>query len=98
MPELFKGWDIVWCPEMIDTGHSIGWEYSRASIWSGMNFFMINPDLAVVHEAQKPLIKVLAQHGIETIPLKLRHTRTLSGGFHCVTLDIRRRGVLEDHT
>jgi glycine amidinotransferase len=98
MPELFKGWDVIWCPEMIDTGHSIGWAYSRASIWSGMNFFMINPGLAVVHEAQKPLIKVLAQHGIDTIPLALRHTRTLSGGFHCVTLDIRRRGVLEDYT
>jgi glycine amidinotransferase len=97
MPELFRGWDIIWCPEMIDTGHSVGWEYSRASIWSGMNFFMMNPRLAVVNEAQKPLIKVLAKHGIETIPLKLRHTRTLSGGFHCVTLDIRRRGVLENY-
>jgi glycine amidinotransferase len=98
MPKLFRGWEIIWCPEMVDTGHSTGWDYSRASIWSGMNFFMINPELAVVNEAQKPLIKVLAQHGIESIPLKLRHTRTLSGGFHCVTLDIRRRGNLEDYS
>ena len=29
---LFRGWNIIWCPEMIDTGHSVGWEYSRASI------------------------------------------------------------------
>ncbi len=98
MPEIFKNWDILWCPEMMDTGHSIGWEYSRASIWSGMNLFMINPHLAVVHEAQKPLIKLLARHKIESIPQKLRHTRTLSGGFHCVTLDIRRQGVLEDYS
>jgi len=98
IPQPFKNWDVIWAPEMIDTGHSIGWEYSRASIWSGMNFFMINPHLAVVNEAQKPLIKLLTQHKIETIPLKLRHTRTLSGGFHCVTLDIRRRGVLEDYS
>ena len=98
MPEFFKNWDVIWAPEMIDTGHSIGWDYSRASIWSGMNFFMINPNLAVVNEAQEPLIELLAQNQIECIPLKLRHTRTLSGGFHCVTLDVRRRGTLEDYS
>jgi hypothetical protein len=29
------------------------------------------------------------------IPLKLRHSKMLGGGFHCVTLDIRRRGTLQ---
>jgi len=24
------------------------------------------------------------------IPLELRHSRTLGGGFHCVTLDLQR--------
>ncbi len=96
MPNLFKNWDVLWCPEMIDTGYD--WPYARASIWSGMNFFMINPNLAVVNEAQLPLIKLLGKHGVDTIPLKLRHCRTLSGGFHCVTLDVRRKGTLEDYS
>ncbi len=96
MPDILKKWDIIWCPEMIDTGYS--WDYPRASIWSGMNFFMIKPDLAVINEAQKPLMKLLEKHGIDVIPLKLRNCRTLSGGFHCVTLDVRRRGSLEDYS
>jgi len=95
VPAVFRNWEIVWCPEMIDTGHA--GSYARASIWGGMNLLMIDPKLAVVNELQVPLMKVLAKHGIESIPLKLRHTRTLGGGFHCVTLDVRRRGTLEDY-
>lgn len=98
MPELFKKWEVIWCPEMIDTGHSPSWDYPRASIWSGMNFFMINPNLAVVGAAQKPLIKLLKKHGIDSIPLHLRNCITLSGGFHCVSLDIRRKGSLENYS
>jgi glycine amidinotransferase len=98
MPELFRDWEVIWCPEMIDMGYSSTWDYPRASIWSGMNFFMINPQLAVVNETQKPLIKLLAKYGIESVPLKLRNCLTLSGGFHCVSLDVRRRGILEDYT
>ncbi|MCB9766448.1 MAG: inosamine-phosphate amidinotransferase 1, partial [Alphaproteobacteria bacterium] len=95
LPALFKRWDVLWAPEMIDTGTT--WPYARASIWSGMNFFMVNPNLAVVNEAQRPLIRLLEQHGIDTVQVPLRHCRTLSGGLHCVTLDVRRRGTLEDY-
>jgi scyllo-inosamine-4-phosphate amidinotransferase 1 len=31
---------------------------------------------------------------VEVIPAQLTHTRTLGGGFHCVTLDVRRTGEL----
>lgn len=98
MPALFSNWDVIWCPEMIDMGYSSTWDYPRASIWSGMNMFMINPHLAVVNDTQVPLIKFLEKHGIETIPLKLRNCLTLSGGFHCVSLDVRRRGDVEDYS
>ena len=98
MPDIFKKWEVIWCPEMIDTGCSPSWDYPRASIWSGMNFFMINPNLAVVNQAQVPLIKLLEKHGIDTIPLPLRNTITLSGAFHCVSLDVRRKGTLEDYS
>ncbi|KIG11975.1 Inosamine-phosphate amidinotransferase 1 [Enhygromyxa salina] len=96
LPEVFRNWEVLWAPEMVDTGTT--WPYPRASIWSGMNFFMVNPNLAVVNGAQKPLIKALASKRIETATVPLRHCRTLSGGLHCVTLDIRRRGTLEDYS
>jgi N-dimethylarginine dimethylaminohydrolase len=41
------------------------------------------------------LIKLLEKHGLDVIPIKLRHSKMLGGGFHCVTLDVRRRGKLE---
>jgi len=96
LPEVFRGWDVLWTPEMIDTGTT--WPYARASIWSGMNFFMVNPELAVVNGVQKPLRTLLEKNGIETIGVPLRHCRTLSGGLHCVTLDVRRRGTLESYS
>ena len=98
IPEVFRNWDVIWCPEMVDTGYHESWPFARASIWSGMNFIMVNPQLALVNDAQLPLIRALAEHGVESIPIRHRHLRTLSGGIHCVTLDVRRRGVLEDYS
>lgn len=96
IPSVFKSWDIIWCPDMVDTGYD--WQYPRASIWQGMNFIMINPDLAVVNDKQLPLIRELERHGVMVAPLPMRQARSLSGGFHCVSLDIRRRGTLEDYS
>jgi glycine amidinotransferase len=95
IPPLFSSWEIVWCPEPVDTGY-VG-SHPRASVWQGMNIVMINPELAVVNELQKPLIAELEKRGIDVLPLPMRHARTLCGGFHCVSLDVRRRGVLEDY-
>jgi hypothetical protein len=35
--------------------------------------------------------------GVDVIPLKLRHSKMLGGGFHCITatLDIHRKGTLQ---
>jgi len=95
LPSFFKDWDVIYSPEMVDTGYS---GYTYASAWVGMNLLMINPHLAIVCKHQVELIKLLNKHKIDVIPLELRHSRTLNGGFHCVTLDTRRRGVLEDYS
>jgi len=68
-----------------------------ASKWIGMNFMMVNPGLAIVERAQEPLIRELAKRRVDVIPLRMRHARTMGGGFHCVTLDVRRRGALEHY-
>ena len=46
---------------------------------------------------QSALIALLESKGLEVIPLKLRHSRMMGGGFHCVTLDTRRRGKMESY-
>jgi len=95
LPEIFKKWEVLVAPEMVDMGYT---GVSFGSAWIGMNFMMINPNLAVVCKHQKPLIKLLESHKIDVIPLELRHSRTLGGGFHCVTLDVRRKGIFEDYS
>ena len=43
-----------------------------------------------VDKNQTELIKTLERHSMTVVPLELRHSRTLGGGFHCVTLDLFR--------
>jgi glycine amidinotransferase len=88
LPEPFRNWDVVWCPEPVDIGYFPG--YNHASEWVNMNLFSINPNLVVLEEHQEPTRKELEKHGIECKMLPMRHGRTLSGIFHCVTLDLER--------
>jgi hypothetical protein len=37
----------------------------------------------------------LEKRGLDVVRLKLRHAKMLGGGFHCITLDIRRTGTLQ---
>lgn len=61
-----------------------------ASEWIGLNLLSINEKLAIVDKKQTQLINKLKNQGVEVIPLELRHDRLLAGGFHCVTLDLKR--------
>jgi N-dimethylarginine dimethylaminohydrolase len=56
-----------------------------------MNTLSIDPDTVIVDAAQTHIIKTLEQRHFTVIPLTLRHSRTLGGGFHCVTLDLWRQ-------
>jgi N-dimethylarginine dimethylaminohydrolase len=94
LPDALSGWDVVYVEDMIDDG-STGTLLS--SKWVGLNLLMINPSLAVVDRRQTGLIDELECRGVDTLRLELRHARVLGGGFHCVTLDVRRRGSLESY-
>jgi N-dimethylarginine dimethylaminohydrolase len=48
----------------------------------------------VVDRDQTALIRLLEKEGLDVVPLKLRHSKMMGGGFHCVTLDIRRAGAM----
>ena len=88
LPESFRSWDVIWCPEPADIGYYPG--YNHASEWINMNLFSVNPNLVVLEKNQDPTRKELERHGIQCAMLPMRHQRTLSGGFHCVTLDLQR--------
>jgi N-dimethylarginine dimethylaminohydrolase len=97
MPEILKQWELIYSPPMENTDRYSA-DYLSKSIgsdWIDMNAFSISPNVVVVDRDQTALIKLLETHGLDVIPLKLRHSKMLGGGFHCVTLDMRRKGTLE---
>ena len=94
LPEMFRNWEVIYLAEVADIGYT-GTAY--ASKWIGLNFMMVNPETAIVDPRQIPLIRELEKRSVGIIPLQLRHARTLGGGFHCVTLDVRRKGGLETY-
>jgi scyllo-inosamine-4-phosphate amidinotransferase 1 len=95
LPPFLSDWERIECPELVDTGF-VG-PVARASTWIGMNILMLGPGQAVVDRRQPDLIRTLERHGVDVVTSQLTHARTLGGGFHCVTLDVRRKGSLESY-
>lgn len=87
LPECFKGWTVYYVNQVVEQGFH---EYPYASKWIGLNMLSVSPDTVVVDKNQTKIIDDLVNAGFKVIPLELRHSRTLGGGFHCVTLDLHR--------
>jgi N-dimethylarginine dimethylaminohydrolase len=87
VPAVFRDWDKIWVEDVVAQGFH---EYPYASKWIAMNMISIDPTTVIVDRYQDNLIKTLEQRNFTVIPLELRHSRTLGGGFHCVTLDLVR--------
>ena len=66
------------------------YQFPYASKWIGLNILSIDPETVIVDRIQTKLIERLKDTGFRVIELELRHSRTLGGGFHCVTLDLER--------
>jgi glycine amidinotransferase/scyllo-inosamine-4-phosphate amidinotransferase 1 len=89
-PKAFKDWEKIYITEDQIVAQDF-YQYPYASKWIAMNMLALDPETVIIDAAQTQLINVLKSKGIDSIPLTLSHSRTLGGGFHCVTLDTRRR-------
>jgi len=89
-PKAFQDWEKIWITEDQIVAQDF-YQYPYASKWIAMNMLALDPETVIIDAAQTELITVLKSKGIDSIPLTLSHSRTLGGGFHCVTLDLRRR-------
>lgn len=89
LPAPFNSWDAIYVPEPVDIGYYPN--YCNASKWClSVNLFSINENLVVLEQHQHNTRALLEKHGIECAMLPMRHSRTLAGVFHCVTLDVQR--------
>ena len=89
-PQVFRDWQKIWVTDDMIVPQDF-YQYPYASKWIAMNVLVLDPDTVIMDAAQTQLITILKRHGIDSIPLTLSHSRTLGGGFHCVTLDTRRQ-------
>lgn len=98
-PKLFEKWDKIYFddvnikPTTIKGPGSI----SPCSPYIGMNILSIDQNTVIVGNDQLNLIKTLEKHKLTVVPTIMRHAQTLSGGYHCATLDLYRDGDLEDY-
>lgn len=87
IPNAFKDWECIFINDVVPQAF---YQYPYASKWIALNMLVVNPTTVIVDAAQHELIELLARKNFTVIPRTLRHSRTLGGGFHCVTLDLHR--------
>ena len=87
IPRAFADWECIFVNDVVAQDF---YQYPYASKWIAMNMLVVNPTTVIVDAAQHQLIELLVYKGFTVIPRTLRHSRTLGGGFHCVTLDLWR--------
>lgn len=88
VPVAFEGWHKIWVSDVVAQGFT---QYPYASKWIAMNMLVVDPHTVICDRNQIDLIDTLESYKFTVIPLELRHSRTLGGGFHCVTLDLIRQ-------
>ena len=87
-PRAFQDWHKIYVHDLVAQDF---YQYPYASKWIGLNMLVLDEETVIVDAAQTGLIETLENWHFTVIPLTLTHSRTLGGGFHCVTLDTRRQ-------
>ncbi len=96
VPEMFakSGWDVLVCPEPVMPESHPMYNCSR---WISMNVLMLDEERVIVSKGEDTLIRALEDWGFKPIPCNFYDFETIGGGFHCASLDVRRRGELRSY-
>ena len=89
-PNAFADWEKIWVHDEQIIAQDF-YQYPYASKWIAMNMLSVDPNTVIIDRHQTALMKMLEKYQINCVPHELRHSRTLGGGFHCVTLDTWRQ-------
>jgi len=97
LPDAIKGWDVIEAPDPEGNAEFFCGITRETSSFIAMNLFLIDEERVFVDAQQSRLIKKLKSIGMRPIPIPFELPPFLGGAFHCVTLDIRRRGNLNSY-
>lgn len=87
IPKFMKDMKKIYVKDMAEREFH-HWPY--ASKWIGMNVLALDPETVFVDPIQKDFIETLKANKFRVIETPLRQSRTLGGGFHCITCDLER--------
>ena len=87
LPDFMQDYKKIWIEDVVPRDFH---QFPYASKWIGMNVLSIDPDTVIVDDAQTGLVENLQSNGFQVITTSMRQSRTLGGGFHCVTNDLVR--------
>lgn len=94
-----------WVPGEENNGEFTKFVESVLPNWTGfveetifdLNCLVIDDRYIVVNSNSKELYSILKKHNLEPIYCPLRHRFFWDGGWHCLTLDVRRKGIQNDY-
>ena len=97
LPDAVKGWEVFEAPD--PQGETCFFQGFRqqTSPYIAMNVFLIDEKRIFVDAQQTNLIRNLKDWGFDPIAIPFDLPPFLGGAFHCVTLDVRRRGGLQSY-
>jgi N-dimethylarginine dimethylaminohydrolase len=87
LPKFMEDYKKIWIEDVASRDFH---EFPYASKWIGMNVLSLDPETVLVDEIQIGIKEKLEANGFKVITTPMRHSRTLGGGFHCVTNDLER--------
>jgi hypothetical protein len=101
LPKKLQSWDMIKLdtkvferPDLID-------EYSQDTDFDNTmldaNVFSINEQTVLISANDKDLIDKFKKYNVEAIPVPFKHRHFFNQGLHCLVLDLKRKGPMEDY-
>jgi glycine amidinotransferase len=97
LPEMFRTWDVLVAPPPDPIENRMLRLTSMCGKWLSMNVLMLDEERVICERHHTGMVKALKGWGLRPIPVDFLHYAPFGGGFHCATLDVRRRGTLQSY-
>ena len=101
LPKKLQSWDMIKLDTKIFERPDLIDEYSQDIDFNNTmldaNVFSINEETVLISANDKELIDKFKKYKVEAIPVPFKHRHFFNQGLHCLILDLKRKGPMEDY-
>ena len=101
LPKKLQSWDIIKLetkvferPDLIDV-YAQDTDFKNTML--DANVFSINEETVLISTHDKDLISEFKKYNVEAIPVEFKHRHFFNQGLHCLVLDLKRKGPMENY-